>query len=387
MDLEWNQAQKAAYKQYREFAQSHIALDALRNSLANSFASHAWAKLADTDFWRMIIPAKYGGFGEDWWKFVAALEGMASAAQDSGFILTCISQAAIIRGLSVFGTENQKSMYFPRLLAGELTATAIAEPHSGTDLGASESIAKLKDDGSFLLNGKKWNISHAPTAGIILVICKIQADSSSELGLFFVEGNANGLTRGEAQEKMGNRTIPTSWLNFENVVLREKDMFGKLGKGGKTLVETVSLARIFDGWMGAILVEPMLEKAMSFIENRQSQGKPLANHQYIQGKITDILIGISQSRFMGIGALAQLLNGDSAAYSTGSIAKITGVKAMQQAAQHLVEIFGSEGYLEGEISQLLKDAIGYSSIGGTEAAHRMNIFNQYRRRFFVKQKS
>ena len=118
---------------------------------------------------------------------------------------------------------------------------------------------------------------------------------------------------------------------------------------------------------------------MRFIHTRESQGRPLAKHQYIQLKITNLLIGLKQSRYTGIGAMSQLLNGHPEAYMTGSIAKLTGAKAFQEAAQEMVNLFGSEGYLEGEVSHLLNDAMGLSIVGGTEEMHRINIFNQYRR--------
>lgn len=369
----------AIFEEFRTFAKANIAPRALQLSAENQFDFQSWEKLCQTDFWKRIVPKEFGGLEEDWWGFIAGLEGMASAAQDGGFLLTVISQAAFIRGLNQFGHEKQKAAYFPRLLKGALTATAIAEPHTGTDVAASKTVATSLENGKFSLNGEKWNISHAPTAELTLVVCKIPAWEGREIGVFIVENKLEGLSAGEAQSKMGNRTLPTSWLKFENVALSEDDILGAPQKGLKTLVETVSLARILDGWMGAMLIQPILDKAMDFIQTRASQGKPLAQHQYIQGKITDLLIGLAQSRFTGIGALSQLLNGHKAASMTGSIAKLTGANAFLAAAQDMVGLFGSEGFLEGEISHLLKDAIGFGTVGGTEEMHRINIFNQYQR--------
>ncbi len=379
MNLEWNQAQMAIYEAYRTFAEAHIARRALALSRENAFDHQSWELLCKTDFWKRIVPKEFGGFEQDWWGFIAGLEGMASASQDGGFILTVVSQAAFIHGLNQFGTPEQQSKYFPQLLAGALTATAIAEPHTGTDASALKTNAAENPAGNLILNGKKWNISHAPTATVTLVVGRIPERSERDIALFLVDNAQEGVHAGPAQAKMGNRTIPTSYLEFKDVALSDADVLGSKVGGFKALVETVTVARILDGWMGAMLMKPILEKAMVLIETRASKGRPLSKHQYIQLKITNLLIGLKQSRYTGIGAMSQLLNGHPEAYMTGSIAKLTGAKAFQEAAQEMVNLFGSEGYLEGEISHLLNDAMGLSIVGGTEEMHRINIFNQYRR--------
>src|SRR5690606_3820784 len=104
------------------------------------FDRHRWEALVRAGMWHMVVPSAYGGQGVDWWNFTAALEGLASTIRHPGLVLSVIGQAGMVRALELYGTEAQRARFLPRILAGELSATAIADPGSGTDVRATSSI-------------------------------------------------------------------------------------------------------------------------------------------------------------------------------------------------------------------------------------------------------
>lgn len=378
MDLSWNDPQIALQKKFAEFGRAEVAPRAQALSKANAFDHQSWEKLCATEFWRLVIPVEYGGLGENWWDFSAALEGLSQTAADGGFIMSVIGHAGFIRGLTRVGTPAQKARCFPLLLSGTLTAMALAEPHSGTDMADIRSEVIAEGDITLLV-GEKYNIAHAPTAGLAMVLARMSDLGKSDRVALLLEGDRPGIVRGPAQEKMGNRTIPTSWLKFERVEVRKQDILGNAGDGLKVMLEGAALSRVYYGWMGGQLLRPLLDAAMERLSERQSFNKPMASRQHVQRKLVDVAAGIAQSRWSGIGALDQLLKGDAEALFAGSVAKLKGTEGFLENAQALMSLFGSDGYLEGLASHLFRDAAGWITAGGTAETHRINIFSQMKR--------
>lgn len=374
--MDWNSDQTGLYLHYAQWAQAHVAPRAAALWQQATFDHASWNALSGTDLWRMVIPIEYGGLGSHWMDFSAAMEGLASQVSDGGFLLTLISQAGFLRGLALLGTPEQKARLYPRLLAGELTATAIAEDHSGTDVLGVKTTAIQQAD-QLHLTGSKWNIAHAPTAGMALVVGKIPALGKRSLTLFLLENADQDWTAAEPDQKMGNRTLPTAAMRFEQVSLPQDAILGKAGDGMRSLAAVAGLQRIYYGWLGSQLLRPLLQEVMTFLEGRTSRGQALLEQQYVQGKITDALVAMEQSRWAGLGALSRLLTHHPQAGVSGSVAKLTGMEASLSAARGLLSLLGSNGYQEGRASRLVQDLHGWLAVGGTEEAHRINIFNQF----------
>ncbi len=378
MQLDWNKNQTDLHDHYKAFGLESVALRAKELATLNQFDHESWIKLCQSGLFELIVPEKYGGKGSNWWDFTAALEGLASGCGDGGFLLSVISQAGFIRGLNLLGSPFQMEKYFPRLLKGELTATAIAELHTGSDLSSLRTWAQAEGN-NWLLVGEKWNIAHAPTASTCLVVGRIPELGKRDLTLFLVDRNHSGFSSGPPDEKLGNRTLPTSWLKFENVQLKAEDILGDPGDGMKALFPILALQRIYYGWMTSRLLLPVLQDVLCFLEPRSSFKEPLLKHQHVQRKLVDTLIDLENSRWTGIGALHQLLTGKPTAAMQSSIAKLTGVKTCLKGSRDLLTLLGSNGYQASKASYLIKDALGFLTVGGTEEMHRISIFNQFMR--------
>lgn len=384
MNFDWNDAQLALKKRFGALAAETVAPRAIEMSRQNSFDAESWQQFCEAGLWELILPAAFSGTEPDWWGFTAALEGIAEFCKDGGFLLSLISQAGFIRGLGRVGSPEQQARYFPRIQAGALTATCIAERHSGTDTGnlQTKATGPHAEKGPWSLNGDKWNIAHAPSAEIFVVVGRIPALAPRDITLFLLdERHGPHIERAARDEKLGNRSIPTGGLTFRDVPVDEEQIFGQAGKGIRALLEMVVIDRIYYGWMGSRLLLPLLDQATAFIAQRQSFKRPLSEHQYVQEKIVDTLMGLAQSRFVGMGALAQLLAGNPSSTLNASVTKLTGSQALLDASRELMALLGSDGYHLGEATHLVQDALGFMSVGGTREMHRIAIFNQYFRQW------
>ncbi|SDQ33755.1 acyl-CoA dehydrogenase family protein [Pseudovibrio sp. Tun.PSC04-5.I4] len=377
MDLQWNERQAALRAKYASIG-SQIDHNELHLG-RQTFDQDTWDRLLEAGLWRVIVPSEYGGDGTNWWDFTAALEGLASTVRTPGILLSVIAQAGMVHALNLFGTEAQKKDYLGRILKGKLSATAIADPDTGTDVRSTSSVLTPGPNETFVLNGAKYNIAHAPIANFTLVVCKLDGHARDGISLILLDAGTKGLEVGEYDYKLGNLDLPTGPMKFDNISLHYGDLLGVPGKGLRNLITFVSLGRLYYGLVSAGMVEPMLKAAMDYAGKRQTFGVPVIEHQYIQKKLTDMRIASESAKWTAYGALHQLLSGAPEAGMTCSIAKLVGAEAITNGAIDLLKLYGSKGYHEGEVSTFLRDALAFCSVGGTEEMHRRNIISQMTR--------
>jgi alkylation response protein AidB-like acyl-CoA dehydrogenase len=382
MNFERTARQKQLWAEFAAFGREVVAQRAQACSEANEFDRQSWQALTDHGFWALIVPVQYGGKAAAdrqtaWWDFTAAAEGLATEAFDGGFVLSVTGQAGLVHALEKTGTEAQKSKYFPSLLRGGLAATCIAERQGGTDLSGIRTEL-TGEPGSRRLNGEKWNISHAPDAEMLLVAARIPAGARSRLTTLLLDVEMQGISRGDPDQKTGNRTLPTGWLRFEGVKVAEENILGMPGKP-PALQAAAALQRIYYGLLGALLPDPLLRRAEAFVQGRTSMGEALSRHQYVQRRITQSLLLREQAVWMARAALGKLLTNGPRAMMLSSMAKLTGASAAIEIARELTTLMGSSGYLEDDPGRLLRDLLAWEVVGGTEEAHRINIFQQHQR--------
>ena len=354
---------------------SEIADAAL--SRPEGFDFDGWRRLCDEGLWQLIVPTDANAVA-DWWAFTAALDGLSSTIRTSELVLSVIAQAGMVRAIERHGNPSQKDQYFAAILRGDVSATGIAEPATGTDVRSIDTT--LTETGSgYRLNGSKFNIAHAPIMDFVLVVCRLQGREQHNIALVLLERGTPGLIAGEIDDKLGNRNLPTGEIHFNDVEVTHANVLGEPGRGLQTLIDIISLGRIYYGLVSANLVGPYLDDAMSYAATRNSFKSRIDAHQYVQKRLVDMRVGMERSKWLAYGALWQLLTEHPEAWMMCSIAKIVGAEDLIANATSLVKLYGSLGYHNGHVAELMKNALGFASVGGTEDMHRKNIFNQMQR--------
>jgi isovaleryl-CoA dehydrogenase len=365
----------AIRRRFRDLAETTVAQRADHRYATHSLDHESWAELAAEGVWRLPVPRRWGGLGGTWWDFTAAFEGIAQGGRDLGFNLSMVAQAGLIRTLLRYGTDQQRDRYLPQLLAGAVGATALTETRGGSDVARTETVARRSCWG-YELDGQKDHITHGPVADIALVLARVPEAGRRDITLFLVDTMATGVRRGEVEDMAGNRTSPTGPLGFHQVRLPHHACFGGVGAGLQVIYDTISLDRLLYGVLAAAYLEPILDETLEFACRREAFKTAIVNHQYVQGRLTDMRFGIETTRWTSYAALSALLDDRPEANMLCSIAKYEGAERLREGTEHAVRVLGHAGYMTGPASRRLLDGLGTVIAGGTAEMQRKNVFNQ-----------
>jgi len=375
MRMEWTPEQDRLRHEYEELARSTVALRAAECYQAGTLDHHSWETLTECGFWRLAVPAKYGGAGTSYWDFVAALEGLASGAGDLGFLLSVIAHSGTLRGLVEFGTDCQRRRHLEPLMAKAIASTAITEASGGSDVARIRTGAVAVANG-YAITGQKCHITNAPIADIALLLARVAGLGRRDITIFVIERTTPGIEMGPPEPMLGNRTSPTGSITLQNAVIAADEILGSIGNGLEPMYSVISHDRVLYGIVAAAFIDPLVDQVLRFVEQRQAFRSPIAEHQYVQGRVTDLVILRDTIRWVSYGALGRLLTGHPEASASCSVAKLAACEGLCQATQHVMAIFGHIGYMAGPISRAAADALGTRIAGGTAEMQRKNIFHQ-----------
>ncbi|MFF8600010.1 acyl-CoA dehydrogenase family protein [Streptomyces sp. NPDC015232] len=361
--------------QFADLAARHVAPRSAQAYEAEVLDRLAWRRMAADGLWRIGVPVELGGTGGTWRDLATAIAGIARGSDDLGFTLSLIAHAGLVRALVEHGTAWHHRHILPPLMRGAIGATALTEPHGGSDVARTRTVARRADDGWYL-TGTKDHITNAPVADRALVLGRIPDLGRRDITLFLVNLRSPGVRRGSPEELLGLRTSPTGALHLDDVFLPEQAVLGRPGEGLATLYDIISFDRALYGLVAAAYLEPRLDAVLRFSREREAFGAPILDHQYVQGRITDIRITIETARAVSLAGIDALVARDPEASLRCSVAKLIGSEGLVEAAENLMRLQGHTGYMRGDVSRDLQDALGTLIAGGTSEMQRKNILNQ-----------
>ena len=362
-------------EQFAELSRLIVAPRAERAYEAEAFDRMSWRQLADHGLFKIGVPHELGGSGGTWRDLALAVAGVARGSDDLGFTLSLIAHVGLVRALVLHGNEWAHKHFLPPLLRGAVGATALTETRGGSDVARTNTSGRRTEDG-WRLNGAKNHITNAPVADRGLVLGRVPELGRRDITLFLVNFRAPGVRRGVQEELLGLRTSPTGPLRFDEVFLPEQAVLGTPGNGLQTLYDVISFDRALYGLVAAAYLEPRLDSVLDFCERREAFGSPIIDHQYVQGRVTGIRVTIEVARAVSLAAIDSLVDRDPEASLRCSVAKLVGSEGLVEAATDLMRLRGHVGYMRGESTRDLQDALGTLIAGGTSEMQRKNIMNQ-----------
>lgn len=376
MKLGWSEEQRMIRDTFRLFGAREVAPGAVQRDREARFDHGLWRKLAETGFWELGMPVAYGGDGGSRWDFLSAFEGLAAGAREQGFVLSVVAHAGLLRVLDEHGTEDQKCRLLPPLLHGEIGATAATEPGGGSHVANVMTTGTLHGDG-YRLDGEKVHITNAPVADRALVVGRLPHLGKRDITLFVVGRSTPGVSFGQPEDLLGQRTSPTGPIFLRGAEIDKADVVGPPGEGLATLYSFLAFDRLLYGVAVAGFLEPMIQDAMQRVHSRVAFGVPLARHEYLQEKLVDMKMTMESARLLAYSAAAALEQGD-ASYSTqASLAKLAAAEGIVKASIELVQIFGHAGYDRSQpIERCVRDALALRIAGGTSEMQKLNVFKQ-----------
>jgi acyl-CoA dehydrogenase family protein 9 len=305
--------------------------------------------LAELGLWGMVIPEEYEGFAlsqrayckviEELSKFSASVAVTVGGHQSIGF-----------KGLLLFGTEEQKRKYLPKLATGQMIAAfCLTEPGAGSDAQGLKTTAVREGD-HYILNGSKQWVTNGGMADFFTVFAQTEVDVKGEkkkrVSAFLVTKEMGGITIGPEEKKLGIRGSSTTPVILENVKVPAENLLGEEGKGFKVAMEVLNSGRLglASGCVGA--ARTMIEVSVAHAKEREQFGKTIAEFEMIQEKISRMVVNtyaMESATYMTAGLVDR---GDVDYSLESAISKVFSTDRLWEVINDALQIMGGNGYME-----------------------------------------
>ena len=324
------------------------------------------------------FPEEYGGMGGDYLALCLVLEELARV--DSSVAITL--EAGVSLGampLYLFGTEEQKREWLPRLCAGELLgAFGLTEPECGSDAGGTRTTA-VRDTatGEWVINGTKSFITNSGTemTGLVTVtaVTARKEDGTPRISTIIVPSGTPGFTVAPAYSKVGWNASDTHELSFSDVRVPGGNLLGEEGRGYAQFLRILDEGRIAISALATGLAQGCVDESVRYANTRTAFGKPIGANQAIQFKLADMEMRAHTARIAWRDAASRLLAGEPFK-KEAALAKLYSSEIAVTNAREATQIHGGYGFMnEYPVARMWRDAKILEIGEGTSEVQRMLI--------------
>jgi alkylation response protein AidB-like acyl-CoA dehydrogenase len=360
----------------RDFAEGEVAPVAEELDRTKSFPYEIVRKLGALNLMGIPFPQEYGGGGGDTLAYALTVEELTRV--DSSVAITLCAHTSLgTQPIYLYGSEEQKREWLPRLCSGEvLGAFGLTEPDAGSDAGNTRTRATLKDD-EWVIDGAKQFITNAGTdiSGVVCItaVTGEQDGGAREISNVIVANGTPGYEQGEPYRKMGWNASDTRPLSFSDCRVPQENLLGPRGAGFKQFLHILDIGRIGVAAMGVGLAQGALDQALAYAKERRAFGQPISRFQAIQGKLADMATEIAAARLLVYKAALEKDAGRNFTL-TAAQAKLKTGRLAVRCAEEAVQIHGGYGFIEEyPVCRFYRDAKILTIGEGTDEIQQMVI--------------
>jgi short/branched chain acyl-CoA dehydrogenase len=355
----------------RDFAEQRVAPVAEELDREHRFPYELVEELAALGLMGLPIPEQWGGAGGDTLSYAIAIEELARI--DSSVAITVAAHTSLgTMPILLFGTDEQRQAWLPDLASGRrLAAFGLTEAEAGSDAGATQTRAELRD-GHWVIEGSKIFITNAGT-DMTACVTITALTGKDEVSNIIVGNGTPGYVISEPMQKMGWRASDTRELSFQSCAVPEGNLLGDRGQGFNQFLEVLDGGRISVAAMGVGLAQGAYDLARAYAKERRQFGRPIAEFQAVQFKLADMAVEIDAGRLLTYRA-AWLKDRGRPFAQEAAIAKLFTGELSHRAVNHALQIHGGYGFMdEFAVSRLYRDQKILEIGEGTNEVQRMVI--------------
>ncbi len=303
-----------------------------------------WKKMGENGFLCPWMEEKYGGSGVGFEYSVIINEELSYIGAHG--LLAGLHSDIIVPYIHSFANEEQKMRWLPGCASGDIiTAVAMTEPDTGSDLAAVRATAVREGD-EYIINGQKTFISTGIHCDLVIVVVKTDTKAGTKgISLICVEDGTPGFTKGRNLKKMGFHSQDTAELIFEDCAVPVSNLLGEEGKGFYYLMQKLQGERLVASIMAQSMAEAMLDMTVTYCKERMIFGKPVSSFQHNTFKIVEMATEIELGRTFIDSLIGDYIAGKDIVQRV-SMAKAWIPEMANRVAYHCVQLHGGYGYME-----------------------------------------
>ncbi|MFA5392933.1 MAG: acyl-CoA dehydrogenase family protein [Candidatus Ratteibacteria bacterium] len=311
---------------------------------------------AESDLMGVFIPQEYGGMGYGIMELSVAIEELSRFC--GGITLALAGTGLGTFPIILFGNEEQKKTYLPRIAKGEwLAAFALTEANAGSDAAGIETTA-VKDGDSYILNGTKQWITNGGEAEVYTVIAMTNKTKGARgASAFIVRKDTPGFTFGKKEKKLGIRASATRELVFQDCRVPAASLLGREGMGFIVTMKTFDASRPGVAAQALGIAQGALDEATAYVRTRIQFGKPIASFQAVQHMLADMATQVEAARALIYATSRMYDAGAKDTSKESAMSKLFASDVAMKVTTDAVQIFGGYGYMKDyPVEKMMRDA-------------------------------
>ncbi|HIF5967721.1 TPA: acyl-CoA dehydrogenase family protein [Vibrio parahaemolyticus] len=372
MDFELNEDQRAFADTAQQFSLERLAPMAAEWDEKQNFPKDVLREAGELGLLSLYTPEEHGGLGLSRLDASIVFEQLSMGCTSTTAFMTIHNMVSWM--VASFATEDVRAKYCPKLVTGEwLGSYCLTEPNAGSDAASLTTTASKKGD-TYVLNGGKAFISGAGETDVLVVMARTGEAGAKGVSAFVVPAQADGISYGRKEPKMGWNSQPTRAVTFENVVIPASHLLGEEGQGFIFAMKGLDGGRINIATCSVGTAQQALNQATQYMQERKQFGKSLAQFQALQFKLADMATELVAARQLVRYAASKLDRGDPDATTYCAMAKRFATDVGFQICDQALQIYGGYGYIkEYPLERYFRDVRVHQILEGTNEIMRLII--------------